>query len=72
MAPNIQAKLEEIIKGNIKFFSPNLALNMLISRLQRKWEADPNSMPACIREMDEFMTRYAAVLCDEFDKIASL
>ena len=72
MAPNIQAKLEEIIKGNIKFFSPNLALNMLISRLRRKWEADPDSMPACIREMDEFMTMYATVLGDEFDRIASL
>ena len=72
MAPNIQAKLEEIIKGNFKFFSPNLALNMLISRLQRKWEANPNSIPACIKEMDEFMTRYEAVLGDEFDKIESL
>ncbi|MBP5200180.1 MAG: hypothetical protein J6Z82_05980 [Schwartzia sp.] len=72
MAPNVQAKLEEIIKGNIKFFSPNLALNMLISRLQRKWEADPDSMPSCIKEMDDFMTRYATVLSDEFDKIASL
>ncbi len=45
---------------------------MLISRLQRKAIADPRNMAAYIRELDEFVTRYAAVMGEEFDKIAAL
>ena len=72
MTPNVQEKLEEILKGNITFISSNLALNMLISILRRKAESHPEDMPAYIGELDEFMTRYAAVMGDEFEKIEKL
>lgn len=72
MTPILQAKFEEILKGNLKYVSSNLALNMLISRLQRKAIADPRNMAAYIRELDEFVTRYAAVMGEEFDMIAAL
>ena len=55
MTPILQAKFEEILKGNLKYVSSNLALNMLISRLQRKAIADPRNMAAYIRELDEFV-----------------
>ena len=72
MTPILQAKFEEILKGNLKYVSSNLALNMLISRLQRKAIADPRNMAAYNMELDEFVTIYAAIMGEEFYKIAAL
>ena len=72
MAPNVQAKLEEVLKGKLKYTSANLGLNMLISRLQRRVEADPKTMAACVKEVDDFAKKYANVMGDDFAKIAAL
>ena len=72
MAPNVQAKLEEILKGKIKYTSANLGLNMLISRLQRRVQTDPKTMATAIKEVDDFAKKYANVMGEEFAKIAAL
>ena len=72
MAPNVQAKLEEVIKGNLKYTSANLGLNMLISRLQRKAAADPSNMAAYVKEVDDFAKKYSTVLNEDLPKIAAL
>lgn len=72
MAPNVSAKLQQILQGKLKYTSGNLGLNMLISRLQRKVADDPKSMPACIKEVDDFAAKYPAIIKADFDKIAAL
>ena len=72
MAPNVQAKLEEVIKGNLKYTSANLGLNMLLSRFQRRVAGDPQTMAACVKEVDDFAKKYTMVLNEDFPKIAAL
>ena len=72
MSPEVLTKFQEILKGNIKYTSGNLGLNMLISRLQRRVTTDPKTMESCLKEVDEFAARFANVMGDDFDKIAKL
>ncbi len=72
MAPNVQTKFQLILQKKLKYTSANLGFNMLISKLQRKLANDPESMEACLKEVDDFAARFPAVVNGDFAKIAAL
>ena len=68
----VQEKLELILKGKLSFTSGNLAFNMLINRLKRKVSENPDCISDCIRDINEFGTKYPKVVAIDFAIIASL
>ncbi len=72
MEANIQAKLEAILSGKLKYTSSNLAFNMLISKLQKKVKADSECMADCIKDINDFVTKYPIVAKVDFINIAAL
>ncbi len=67
-----QEKMEKLLRGEVKYTSSNLALNMLISKMQKRLQSDPQSMETCIKEMDEFMSKYPIVAKVDFANIVAL
>ena len=72
MAPNVQTKLEQLLRGELKYTSDNLGLNMLITRLQKKVAEDSDCMGECVHELEEFAGKYPTLVSADFDKIAAL
>ncbi|MBR3524954.1 MAG: hypothetical protein IKO11_03820 [Lachnospiraceae bacterium] len=72
MEANIRGKLEKILRGELKYTSMNLAFNMLITKLKKKVQADPGSMDACMKEMEEFLSKYTIVAKVDLANIAAL
>ena len=67
-----QEKVEKLLRGEVKYTSSNLALNMLISKMQKRVAADPGCMASCIEEMDEFLSKYPIVAKVDLANIAML
>ncbi|MBQ7505773.1 MAG: hypothetical protein IJT05_00455 [Lachnospiraceae bacterium] len=68
----VQEKMKRILQGDLKYTSANLAFNMLISKLQKRVQADPGSIELCIREMDAFLAKYPIVAKVDAANIAAL
>lgn len=68
----VQEKIKRILKKELRYTSTNLAFNMLISKLQKKLEADPSSTDVCLKEMDEFLLKYPIVAKVDLANIAAL
>lgn len=53
---DLDLKFEKLIKNQVEYRSTSLALNLLISRLQRKYSADPSpaQLNDCLQEMKAF------------------
>ena len=68
----VQEKVEKIFRGELKYTSSNLAFNMLITKLQKKLKSDPESMEACRKEMDAFLSKYPIVAKVDLANIAAL
>ena len=67
-----QEKVEKLLRQELKYTSSNLALNMLITKMQKKVQTDPSSMESCIKEMDEFLAKYPIVAKVDLANIAAL
>ena len=72
MDANAHAKLEKILKGELKYTSSNLAFNMMISKMQKKVQQDPGSIDSCMNEMNEFLAKYPIVAKVDLANIAAL
>ena len=72
MAPNIEAKFQMILQKKLRYTSANLGFNMLINKLQRKVAADPESMAACLKEIDDIAAKFPVVVNADFARIAEL
>ena len=72
MEANAQAKMEKILKGELKYTSSNLAFNMMISKMQKKIQQDPANIESCMKEMDEFLAKYPIVAKVDLANIAAL
>lgn len=72
MEANAQAKVEKILKGELKYTSSNLAFNMMISKMQKKVQADAASLDSCMKEMEEFFAKYPIVAKVDLANIAAL
>ena len=67
-----QEKVEKLLRGEVKYTSSNLALNMMISKMKKRVETDPGCMESCIKEMDEFLSKYPIVAKVDLANIAML
>jgi len=68
----VQEKVKKIFKGELKYKSSNLAFNMLITKNQKKIASDPGCMGECLKEMEEFLTKYPIVAKVDLANIAML
>lgn len=72
MEANVQAKVEQILKGELRYTSSNLVFNMMISKMQKKVQQDPGCMESCMKEMEEFLAKYPIVAKVDLANIAAL
>ncbi|HHW00407.1 MAG TPA: hypothetical protein GXX36_12740 [Clostridiaceae bacterium] len=71
---SLDLKFEQLIKGELKYKSVNLALNLLISRLQRKYAANktPAELTICLQEMKAFVEKYSSIMTKDIEEIKKL
>ena len=72
MDAKIKTNLQKIISGQLTYKSPNLAFNMMISRMQMKIKTQPNCFEECLKEIEDFAAKYPTVIKIDYDKIAAL
>lgn len=70
----LDLKFEQLIKGQAQYKSANLGLNLLISRLQRRYTANqtPEEMKNCLKEMETFFAKYSLILAKDIEAIKEL
>lgn len=72
MTSVVENKALKILSGELKYKSANFAFNMMLARLQKKVQDDPECAASCIKEIDEFAAKYPKVATDDFAKISAL
>ena len=72
MDPTVREKMEKIMKGELRYTSANLAFNMLISKMQKRVQSDPDSLNTCINEIELFLNKYTIVAKVDLANIAAL
>ena len=72
MEASVQEKVQKVLLGELKYSSSNFAFNILISKLQKKLQADPGCMDACMKDMEEFLAKYPIVAKVDLMNIAVL
>ena len=72
MDVNLENNLKLMLLGRLKYTSDNLAFNMLIRKLQRKAEENPESIDSCVKEIDIFAQKYSKVVATDLARIAAL
>jgi hypothetical protein len=74
MAVNLDHNLEQLIMGKLRYQSSNLGLNLLISRLQKKYTAGQNSaeLGDCLQEMNAFFDKYKQIMVKDVEAIQNL
>ena len=70
----LDSKLEKLIKKEAKYESANLGLNLLISRLQRKYSVNqsPVELNSCLQEVKVFLGKYPVIMEKEIEKLQKL
>ncbi|MCR4657572.1 MAG: hypothetical protein K5770_15305 [Lachnospiraceae bacterium] len=68
----VQEKITRILKGELRYTSTNLAFNMLISKMQKRLQADAGSIDACMKDMEAFLSKYPIVAKVDLANIAAL
>lgn len=74
MAGVLDAQFEKLIKGQAKYTSANLGMNLLISRLQRKYaqNATMEELKNGVQELNAFFERYSSIMAKEVDAVKAL
>ena len=72
MTEIVREKLEGILHGRLRYTSSNLAFNMMISKMQKRVQKDPQSMDACIEELEAFVAKFPIIKKVDFANIAAL
>lgn len=74
MLPDLELKLENLIKGQIEYKSANLGLNLLIARMQKKYLADetPIILKICLQEMRAFFEKYSSIMVKDIEALKNL
>jgi len=65
---------EKLIKNQVKYESSLLGLNLLISRLQRKYSVNPSpeELNNCLREMKAFFEKFASIVGKDIEALKKL
>lgn len=71
---NLDRQFQQLIKGQIKYQSANLSLNLLISRLQKRYTANqtPEEMKYCLQEMKAFFEKYASIVAKDVEALSKV
>lgn len=74
MTVELDLVFRKLIEQKVKYQSDNLGLNLLISRLQRKYAGDPSNevLDGCVQEMNAFFSKYEKILQNETEKLKTL
>lgn len=70
----LDTKFEKLVKGQAQYKSTNLGCNLLISRLQRKYEMDGSQevLDSCVQELKNFFEKYKSISAKDLEEIAKL
>jgi hypothetical protein len=65
---------KKLIKKDLVYQSDSLGLNLLISRLQRKYFANQTAeeLESCLQEMKAFFEKYKMIMGKDLDKLSKL
>lgn len=65
---------KKLIKKQISYKSDNLGLNLLISRLQRKYSMNhtPEELNLCLQEMKAFFDKYSSIMKKDIERLKKL
>lgn len=69
---NLEKNLKLMLQDRLKYTSDNLAFNMLIRKLQRRTEENPESIDSCVEEIDIFAQKYSKIVATDLARIAAL
>lgn len=74
MTSDLDPKFEKLIKKQAKHVSGNLGVNLLISRLQKKYEANqtPAELESCLQEMKAFFEKYSSVVKKDVEALNNM
>lgn len=74
MTLDLESTFEKLIAGQIKYQSPSLSLNLLISRLQKKYQANktPAELKNCLQEMNKFFNKYSSIMTKDIEALQKL
>ncbi|NLX91639.1 MAG: hypothetical protein GXZ07_08660 [Firmicutes bacterium] len=74
MTEDLNVQLEKLIKGQAKYQSKNLGLNLIISRVQRKYAANqkPSELLSCLEEIKAFLKKYSAIMANDVEALKKL
>jgi hypothetical protein len=67
-------KLQKLVKKEAEYKSANLGLNLLISRLQRRYSLNPSQaeLDTCLHEIKAFLEKYASIMKNDVEAIEKL
>ena len=68
----VSEKIKKLLRRELRYTSTNLAFNMMISKMQKKLDADPAAMGDCMKEMEMFLGKYPIVAKVDLANIAAL
>lgn len=70
----LESKFEKLIKKQARYESANLGLNLLISRLQRRYSINqsPVELNNCVEEMKAFFKKYPSIIEKDIVNIEKL
>jgi len=71
---DLDSKFEKLIKNQVEYKSASLAINLLISRLQRKYAVNqsPEQLNDCLQEMKAFFQKYASIMQKDIEALKNL
>lgn len=71
---NLDKGFEKIIKGQVSYHSANLGCNLLNSRMQKAYANQPTQtqLGSCLREMNDFFSKYHSILTEDEERISKL
>lgn len=74
MQGDLNSSFEKLIKGQKEFKSSNLGFNLLISRLQKKYNSNSSQpeLENCLEEMHAFMEKYKRIMEKEIDELKNI
>lgn len=74
MELELNSKFEKLIKGQASYQSTNLGYNLLISRLQKKYQTNQTAaeLSNCLQEMKAFFEKYRAIMTTDIEALKNL
>jgi len=71
---DLDLKFEKLIKKQASYKSSVLGLNLLISRLQRKYSENPSQeeLKKCLQEIKAFFEKFALILERDIEELKKL